>query len=100
LDVNYIEVMIRFAPLAGLVALAICADPASAQDRNGIRDRDQHYRMSPSRAHQYDNYTPPRVYYPRKDRDRMKVLPDKPQAPMATPKYGPPPKAIDRIPKT
>lgn len=98
--VAYIEVMIRFVPMAGLVALSIFVTPAAAQDRNGIRDRDQYYRLSPSSAHQYDNYTPPRIYYPRKDRDRMKVLPDPPQAPMASPEYGPPPKAIDRIPKT
>ena len=92
--------MIRPVLILGLAALSIVVAPAFAQDRNGIRDRDQHFRLSPSQQHQYDNYKQPRVYYPRKDRDRVKATPVTPRAPMASPKYGPPAKAIDRIPKT
>ncbi|WP_188410147.1 hypothetical protein [Agaricicola taiwanensis] len=82
--------------LAGIMIAT--ASPALAQD--SFRDRDQHFRSSPSQRHYRNNYKPPRVYYPRKDEDRQRVQPSRPPASVPAPEYGAPPPAIERIPKT
>jgi hypothetical protein len=79
--------------------LILTSSPVLAlQDRE--RDRDQHFRKDPARQHQLENYTPPRVYYPRRDQDKVRVKPVQPAPSITTPSYGAPPPAIKRIPKT